>query len=667
MTTPIEQLTINTLRFLALDMVNAAQSGHPGTPMGIAPVAYTLWARLLRHAPNLPTWPNRDRFILSSGHASSLLYSLLHLTGYDLSFDELKRFRQLHSRTPGHPERNPAAGVDMTTGALGQGFATAVGLAWAEAYLAAEFNRPDTPPIVDHFTYVLCSDGDMMEGVSSEAASLAGHQKLGKLIAIYDDNHVTIEGSTELSFNENVSERFKTYGWHTQFVADGNDLDAVEQAIREAQAETNRPSLIQVRTVIGYGNPRQGTGAAHFGHLNEAEMASTRQALNWPWTEPFTVPDEVRAHLGRAVEQGQRWEAEWRQAFAQYRSLHPSEAAEFERRLAGELPAGWEAALPTFAPNPAGEPTRMANGPIVNALAAVIPELVGGAADLAPNTQTLIKNSPDFSAHQRQGRNFRYGVREHAMAAITNGLALHGGLRPFAATFTIFSDYLRPALRMGALNRLPTIFIFTNDSVGVGEDGPTHQPVEQLASLRAIPGVTVLRPSDSNETAEAWKFALNNRQGPTVIALTRQPVPILDRSTLASAQELEKGGYILSEAKGGRPQAVIIATGSEVAIALQAQQILAEKHVPARVVAIPGWSVFERQPQAYRDTVLPPGITSRVAIEAGSPFGWERWVGISGKFIGVAGFGIGGPWKQVYQALGLTAEAVVEAVLVQLS
>lgn len=664
---PIEQLTINTLRFLALDMVNAAQSGHPGTPMGIAPVAYTLWMRLLKHAPTAPNWPNRDRFILSSGHASSLLYSLLHLTGYDLSLDDLMRFRQLSSRTPGHPERNPSIGVEMTTGALGQGFSTAVGLAWAEAYLAAEFNRPDAPEIIDHFTYVLCSDGDMMEGISSEAASLAGNLRLGKLIAIYDDNHVTIEGSTQLSFDEDVIARFRAYGWHTQIVSDGTNLEAVEQALKAAQDETNQPSLIKVRTVIGHGNPRQGTGAAHFGALSQAEMASTRQALDWPWSEPFTVPDDVRTHLSQAIDIGRQRVYDWQQRMAQYKSLYPVEAADFERRLSGELPAGWEKELPVFPASPEGEPTRMANAPIINALAAAIPELVGGAADLAPNTQTVIKNSADFSAHQRRGRNFRYGVREHAMAAITNGLALHGGLRPFAATFTIFSDYLRPALRMSALNGLSSIFVFTNDSVGVGEDGPTHQPVEQLASLRATPGITLLRPCDSNEVLEAWKFALNNRQGPTCIALTRQPVPILDRSIYAPAHNLHYGGYVLSEAEGGAPQALIISTGSEVHIALQAQKVLLEQRIPVRVVALPGWSVFDCQPKTYRDAVIPPHIPARVAIEAGSSLGWERWVGTGGKVIAVDRFGLGGPWKQVYRALGITVEAVVEAVLSQLA
>lgn len=635
--------------------------------MGIAPVAYTLWMRLLKHAPTAPNWPNRDRFILSSGHASSLLYSLLHLTGYDLSLDDLMRFRQLSSRTPGHPERNPSIGVEMTTGALGQGFSTAVGLAWAEAYLAAEFNRPDAPEIIDHFTYVLCSDGDMMEGISSEAASLAGNLRLGKLIAIYDDNHVTIEGSTQLSFDEDVIARFRAYGWHTQIVSDGTNLEAVEQALKAAQDETNQPSLIKVRTVIGHGNPRQGTGAAHFGALSQAEMASTRQALDWPWSEPFTVPDDVRTHLSQAIDIGRQRVYDWQQRMAQYKSLYPVEAADFERRLSGELPAGWEKELPVFPASPEGEPTRMANAPIINALAAAIPELVGGAADLAPNTQTVIKNSADFSAHQRRGRNFRYGVREHAMAAITNGLALHGGLRPFAATFTIFSDYLRPALRMSALNGLSSIFVFTNDSVGVGEDGPTHQPVEQLASLRATPGITLLRPCDSNEVLEAWKFALNNRQGPTCIALTRQPVPILDRSIYAPAHNLHYGGYVLSEAEGGAPQALIISTGSEVHIALQAQKVLLEQRIPVRVVALPGWSVFDCQPKTYRDAVIPPHIPARVAIEAGSSLGWERWVGTGGKVIAVDRFGLGGPWKQVYRALGITVEAVVEAVLSQLA
>jgi transketolase len=663
----IDLLSINTLRFLALDMVNAAQSGHPGTPMGIAPVAYTLWTRFLRHAPTRPDWPDRDRFILSNGHASSLLYSLLHLTGYNLPLDELRRFRQLGSHTPGHPERRRSPGTEMTSGALGQGFATAVGMALAEAHLAAEFNRPGLPPLIDHTTYVLCSDGDMMEGVSAEAASLAGHLRLGKLIALYDDNQVTIEGSTNLAFSEDVLGRFASYGWHTLQVTDGNDLEAVEQAIRQAKAERDRPSILRIRTVIGYGNPRQGTGAAHFGHLNAAEMAATRQALEWAYTEPFTIPAEVRDHFAGAVEKGAALQSEWQGRLDVYRESYPDEVAELERRLKGELPEGWEQHLPVFASNPAGEATRFANGPIVNALAGVLPELIGGAADLAPNTQTLIKNQADLTAQNYSGRNLHFGVREHAMAAITNGLALHGGLRPYAATFLIFSDYLRPALRIGALSGAASIFIFSNDSIGVGEDGPTHQPVEHLVSLRAMPGVTLLRPCDSNEVAEAWKFALHNRQGPTCIALTRQPVPVLDRSQYASAAGLQRGGYILSEAPGGVPQALIIATGSEVQLALQAQQMLHKQGVQARVVSLPGWSVFECQPAEYRAAVLPPQIKVRLAVEAGSSIGWERWVGEAGKVIALDGFGVSGPWKEVFIAFGITAEAVAAAVLEMLS
>ena len=659
----IDLLSINTLRFLSLDMVNAAQSGHPGTPMGIAPVAYTLWTRILRHVPTQPDWLDRDRFILSNGHASSLLYSLLHLTGYDLPLDELRRFRQLGSRTPGHPERRRSPGTEMTSGALGQGFATAVGMALAEAHLAAEFNRPGLPPLIDHYTYVLCSDGDMMEGVSAEAASLAGHLRLGKLIALYDDNQVTIEGSTGLAFSEDVLGRFKSYGWHTQQVVDGNDLEAVEQTIRLAQAEVDRPSILRIRTVIGYGNPRQGTAAAHFGHLDAAEMAATRQALGWEYKEPFTIPSEVRKHFSGAVERGEVILSEWQHHLALYQASYPAEAADLERRLKGELPEGWEQSLPAFAPNPVGEGTRFANGPIINSLAGVLPELIGGAADLSPNTQTLIKNQPDLTAQNLGGRNIRFGVREHAMAAITNGLALHGGLRPYAATFLIFSDYLRPALRIGALSGAASIFIFSNDSIGVGEDGPTHQPIEQLVSLRAMPGITLLRPCDSNEVVEAWKFALRNHQGPTCIALTRQPVPVLDRSLYASAAGLQRGGYILSEAQGGDPQALIIATGSEVQIAVQAQQLLAEQGVQARVVSLPGWSVFARQPADYRAAVLPSHIKARLAVEAGSSIGWERWVGETGKVIALDGFGVSGPWKEVYAAFGITAEAVAAAVM----
>jgi transketolase len=663
MNQPDDPLCINTLRFLALDMVNSAKSGHPGTPMGVAPLAYVLWGRVLRHAPHRPDWPDRDRFLLSNGHASALLYGLLHLSGYDLSLEDLKQFRQLNSRTPGHPERLHTPGIEMTTGALGQGFAAGVGFALAEARLAAEFNQPDSPPVVDHYTYVLCSDGDMMEGITAEAASLAGHLKLGKLIAIYDDNQVTIEGQTGLAFEEDVAGRFLAYGWQTLRVADGNDLQAVTDALRAAQAERSRPSLILARTVIGYGNPRQGTAAAHFGALNPEEMAFTRQALGWTWEEPYHVPCEVQVSMSLARERGERLCQDWEDRLARYAAVHPELAAELRRRLAGELPQGWEAALPVFNPNPQGEATRMANGPIVNALAGVLPELLGGAADLAPNTQTLIKDSPDLAPASPAGRNLHFGVREHVMAAVTNGLALHGGFRPYAATFLIFSDYLRPALRIGALSQAPAIFLFTNDSIGVGEDGPTHQPIEQLAALRAMPGITLLRPSDANEVVEAWKFGLTNRLGPTCIVQTRQPVPILDRAKYAPAEYLQRGGYILSEAPGGRPQALLIATGSEVSLALQAQEQLIEQNVAVRVVALPGWSLFQAQPQEYRDAVLPPAIKARVSIEAGSSFGWERWVGESGVILSIDHFGLSAPWQEAYRACGLTARAVVDAVL----
>lgn len=661
--TDLDQLSINTIRFLALDMVNAAQSGHPGTPMGAAPLAYTLWQRFLRHNPARPDWFNRDRFILSNGHASSLLFSLLHLTGYDLPLDELKRFRQLGSRTPGHPERLTTPGVEMTTGALGQGFASAVGLAIAETHLAAEFNMPDCPPIVDHFTYVLCSDGDLMEGLSAEAASLAGHLRLGKLIAIYDDNQVTIEGSTEMSFKEDVLARFAAYGWHTLRVEDGTDLEAISQAIRAAQAEKQRPTIILARTIIGHGNPRQGTGAAHFGALNAVEMESTRQALGWQWGDPFHIPPEVKAHMGQAVARGEIYSAEWELWFERYAELHPQQAAEFKRRLAGELPTGWDANLPVFAAKTPGEPTRMVNAPIVNALAAALPELIGGAADLAPNTNTLIQSSPNFSAATPQGRNIRFGVREHAMAAISNGIALHGGLRPYAAGFLIFSDYLRPALRFAALNHMPVIFVFTNDSIGVGEDGPTHQPIEQLATLRAMPGISVMRPCDANEVVEAWKLALENRTSPTCIIETRQQLPILDRSVYAPASEFKRGGYILSEAPGGKPAALIITSGSEVHPALDAQRSLAERGVNVRVVALPCWSLFQQQDQAYRDQVLPPSVKVRVAIEAGASLGWERWVGEHGKIIALDRFGVSGPFQVVFQTLGITTAAVETAIL----
>ena len=660
----LDRLCVNTLRLLAADMVEEAQTGHPGTPMGVAPVAYVLWTRFLRHNPCQPHWADRDRFVLSNGHASALLYSLLHLTGYGLTLDDLKHFRKTHSPTPGHPEIHATPGIEITTGPLGQGVASAVGMAIAEAHLAAEFNKPETPEIVNHYTYVLCSDGDMMEGITSEAASLAGHLGLGRLICLYDSNQVTIEGPTSLTFSEDVPLRYQAYGWHVQQVEDGNDLDAVEAAIHRAQAETGRPSLIQVRTVIGYGSPaRMGKSVAHWGALGEDELRATRDYLGWDGYDHFHVPPQVADHFGKAINAGEKWMAEWQERFSQYAAKYPIEAAEFQRRMAHMLPEGWENCLPRFAPSESGEPVRLSDGPIINAIASVLPELVGGSGDLATNTQALIKSSGDFEANHYANRNFRYGIREHAMAAITNGMALHGGLRPFCATFLVFSDYLRPSLRLAALTGAPSIFLFTNDSIGLGEDGPTHQPVEQIASLRAMPNLTVIRPCDSNEAAEAWKVALNNQQGPTCLLLSKQPVPILDRSVYASAEGLQRGAYILCEAASGDPQALLIGTGSEVHLALQAQKLLSQNGVRARVVSMPSWDLFQKQSQEYRQQVLPPMVKARVAVEAGASLGWERWVGESGRIIALDHFGASGSAQDLFQEYGFTPLAIADAVL----
>ena len=662
MITSLDRTCINTLRLLAADMVEEAQSGHPGTPMGVAPVAYVLWTRFLRHNPRQPGWVDRDRFVLSNGHASSLLYSLLHLTGYDLSLEDLKRFRKLHSRTPGHPEMHSTPGIEITTGPLGQGLASAVGMAMAEAHLAAEFSRPGAPEIVGHYTYVLCSDGDMMEGVTAEAASLAGHLGLGRLICLYDFNQVTIDGPTHLSFSEDTAGRFRAYGWHVQVVEDGTDLDGVEAALQAAQAEERRPSLIVVHTVIGHGSPaRAGKAAAHFGALGEAELRATRDALGWGSYEHFAIPPEVSAHFCQAVERGQRWTTDWEARFREYAAHFPHEAAEFRRRMAGELPAGWEDALPQAAPSPVGEPTRFSTGKVVNALAAVLPELIGGSADLAVNTQVLMSASPDFEADCPLGRNIHFGVREHAMAAACNGMALHGGLRPYCATFLVFSDYLRPSLRLAALTGAPTIFVFTNDSIGLGEDGPTHQPVEQLAALRAMPNLTLLRPCDSAEAFEAWKVALENRAGPTCLALSRQAVPELDRTRLAPASLLRCGAYILAEASGELPRVILIGTGTEVHLALEARALLEGRGVPTRVVSMPSWELFTRQEAAYRSLVLPPAVRARVAVEAGSSFGWERWVGDGGRVVALDQFGASASAAELYEEFGITAQAVVEA------
>jgi transketolase len=653
----LDRLCINTMRMLAADAVQKAKSGHPGMPMGAAAMAYVLWTRFLKHNPANPRWPDRDRFVLSAGHGSMLLYSLLHLTGYDLALEDLQQFRQWESRTPGHPEYGLTPGVETTTGPLGQGFANGVGMAIAERWLAAQFNRPGHT-IVDHYTYAIVSDGDLMEGVASEAASLAGHLKLGKLIYLYDDNHMSIDGSTALAFTEDVGRRFEAYAWHLQRVADGNDLAAVEAAIRAAQAEASRPSLIMCRTHIGFGSPnKQDTSKAHGEPLGEEELRLTKERLGWPLEPAFLIPEEARRHFRAARERGEAWEAEWHRRFAAYAAAFPDEAARWEQYMSGRLPQGWDATLPAFAPGDPALATRAASGKVLHALFPKVTNLLGGSADLAPSNNTYVQGVPEFQAGSYAGRNFRFGVREHAMAAISNGMALHGGVRPYAGTFLVFSDYMRPALRLAALMQAPVVFIFTHDSIGLGEDGPTHQPVEHLAALRAIPGLTVIRPADANETVEAWRVALTNH-GPSCLVLTRQNLPILDRAGAQPGNGVARGAYVLADAPGGAPQVILMGTGSEVSVVLAAQKLLAEKGVLARVVSMPSWELFERQPQSYRDGVLPPAVTARVAVEAAVPLGWHRYVGSAGDVIGMTRFGASAPGPVNFQKFGFTAENV---------
>jgi transketolase len=676
MTNPseLDQLCINTIRFLAVDAIQKANSGHPGAPLGAAPMAYTLWDRFLKHNPHNPAWPDRDRFVLSAGHASMLLYALLHLTGYDLSLEDLQQFRQWGSRTPGHPEAHLTPGVEATTGPLGQGFANAVGMALAEAHLAACFNRP-THTVVNHFTYCLASDGDMMEGVSAEACSLAGHLGLGKLIVLYDDNRISLAGTTALAFTEDVAQRFQACGWHIQRVEEGNDVAALDTALRHAQAEALRPSLILVRTVIGYGAPnRQGTYHAHGAPLGPDEVRATKQNLGWPAEPAFLVPEEARAHLQEAMARGQQAEKDWRAAFAAYEREYPVQAAEFRRRMAGEFPVGWAETLPTFSPDPAGTPTRKASEAVLQNLADHLPELIGGSADLNPSTYTWLKGHGDFQMPWRSGegqqgavggewgyagRNVHFGVREHAMGAIANGMALHGGLLPYTATFLTFSDYMRPPMRLAALSGLRVVYVFTHDSIALGEDGPTHQPIEQLMNLRAVPNLTVIRPTDANETTEAWRAALCNTAGPTVLVLTRQKVPVLDRTRYAPAEELHRGGYVLWQSGEGLPEVILIGTGSEVAIALAAGEALAAEGPRVRVVALPSWKIFDRQPADYRERVLPAVVRARVAVEAGLRLGWEHYVGLDGAVVGMDGFGASAPEEELYAHFGITVEAVL--------
>ena len=660
----LQDLCIHTLRFLSADAVQQANSGHPGLPMGAAPLAYAIWAHHLRHNPAHPAWPNRDRFILSGGHGSMLLYSLLHLTGYALPLEELRRFRQWGSLTPGHPEYGLTPGVETTTGPLGQGFANGVGMAIAEAHLAQRFNRPGHT-VIDHTIYAIVTDGDLMEGVTAEAASLAGHLRLGKLIYLYDDNRISIEGSTDLAFTEDRGKRFEAYGWHVQRVEDGLDVAAIDRAI-EAAKQDPRPSLIMVRTVIGYGLPtRAGTAKAHGEPPGQAELDGAKDALGWPREPRFYIPDAALAFFRQAQVRGAQLELEWQQEMAAYAADYPDLAAELQRRLAGELPAGWETVLPVFPADPKGMATRASSGKVLNALAEVLPEVLGGSADLAPSTNTWMNAYPAFSAEERAGRNLHFGVREHGMGAVVNGMAYHGGVIPFGATFMVFSDYMRPPLRIAALSHLGSIWVFTHDSIGVGEDGPTHQPVEHLAALRAIPNLITLRPADANEVREAWRIAIENRQRPTALVLTRQNLPTLDRTVYAPAEGVRRGAYVLADLGQGRPQLLLMASGSEVSLIVEAGKRLAERGLAVRLVSFPSWELFAEQEAAYQAAVLPPDLRRRVAVEAGVTQGWQRWVGPEGRIVGLDRFGASAPAAVIFEQLGFSV-AHVEAVALEL-
>ncbi|MBA3355778.1 MAG: transketolase [Pyrinomonadaceae bacterium] len=668
-TPELDQLCINTIRALSLDAVQKAESGHPGLPLGAAPMAYVLWTRFLRHNPKNPTWENRDRFLLSAGHGSMLLYSLLYLSGYELSLDEIKNFRQWNSKTPGHPENILTPGVEITTGPLGQGFANGVGMAMGGAHLAAKFNKEEFP-VIDHNIYAIVSDGDLMEGVASEAASLAGHLKLGKLIYLYDDNKVTIEGFTDLAFSEDVPRRFESYGWHTVTVEDGNDVVAIEAAIREAQSIGTKPSLISVKTTIGYGMPTAGTRKAHSDAPGEAAVRETKRHLGWPEDKQFYVPDEALTHFRQTIERGARQEREWRALIEKYLGKYGDLGKTWQETMSGTLPEGWEKHLPDFA-DAKPMATRAASGEVINALAPHMPMLIGGSADLGVSNNTDIKGGGDFEAGSYEGRIIHFGVREHAMGSTLTGMSLNGGLIPFGGTFLTFSDYMRPSIRLAALSEVQTIYVFTHDSVGLGEDGPTHQPIEHLAALRAIPNLTVIRPADNHEVREAWRVAILRRKGPTALALTRQKVPLIDRTRFASAEGLRRGAYILAEAEAvarplGRvqgdvnPQLILIATGSEVFLALEAREKLQDEGLATRVVSMPCWEIFEDQPQAYRNQILPPSITARLAVEAGVRQGWDRYVGAKGDAICLDRFGASAPGDVALRQLGFNLENVLK-------
>ena len=654
----LDDLAVATIRTLAIDGVQKANSGHPGMPLGAAPMAHVLWSRHLKFDAKDPGWPDRDRFVLSAGHGSMLLYSLLHLAGYGLSVEELEDFRQWGSRTPGHPEHGVTPGVETTTGPLGAGFSNGVGMAMAEAFLAATFNKPGFD-LVDHHTYAIVSDGDLMEGIASEAASLAGHLALGKLVYLYDDNHISIEGSTDLAFTEDVGARFEAYGWQVIRVADGNDLKAIDSAVSVACVETTRPSLVMVRTTIGCCSPnKSGSAESHGSPLGVDEVRLTKEAIGWPADLFFAVPDRVREQYAAVAASGAVHRASWDETFARYSQEYPEAAQQWSDALAGRLPAGWTDKLPVFA---AGESlaTRSASGKALNALASLAPTLMGGSADLAPSNNTFLSGLGDFEPGAYGARNVHFGVREHAMGGVLNGLAAHGGIFPYGGTFLIFSDYMRPAIRLAALSHLPAIYVFTHDSIGLGEDGPTHQPIEHLAAMRAMPNVTIIRPSDANETVVAWRAALEHRDGPTALVLTRQNLPVLDREKFPPAESLMRGGYVLKDPSAWAPEVILLATGSEVEIALAAADMLAGDSIAARVVAMPSWELFERQDAAYRESVLPKAITARVSIEAASTFGWSRYVGLAGEAIGIDHFGASAPAKVLYREFGITADNLV--------
>ena len=652
-------MCINTIRTLAIDGVQKANCGHPGMPMGAAPMAYVLWSRFLKHNPAHPHWQNRDRFVLSAGHGSMLLYSLLHLTGYDVSLDDLKNFRQFGSKTPGHPEYHLTAGVETTTGPLGQGFANGVGMAIGERYMAAQYDRPNFD-VVDYRIYGIVGDGDLMEGVSSEAASLAGHLKLGNIIYLYDDNHISIDGTTDFAFTEDRMKRFEAYEWHVQSVADGNNIEAIDAAIQAAQKVTDRPSIIAVRTHIGYGSPnKHDTGEVHGTPLGVEEVKLTKKVYGWDPEKQFFIPPAALDHFRKAVEKGKSAEEEWKKKFSEYKEMHREAATELENVRQGKLGDAWKDALPKFGPETGSMATREASGKVLNAIVSHLPGLIGGSADLRPSNNTFLKNYPEFQPGSYNGKNFHFGVREHAMGSILNGMVLTDGLIPFGGTFLIFSDYMRPPIRLAALMGIRPIYVFTHDSIGLGEDGPTHQPIEQLASLRAIPNMTLLRPADANETAEAWKYAIEHRSGPVALALTRQKVPTIDRTTYAPADNFWKGAYTLAESSTN-PDIILIGSGSEVQFVIGAYEQLSEKGFAVRVVSMPSWELFERQTKEYRESVITPSIKKRLAVEAGVPMGWSKYVGDEGMVLGITKFGASAPFEVLFKEYGFTVENVVK-------